>query len=75
MGKLLTARELAEVLNLSVETIWRYTRQKKIPVVELGEKQYRYEKEAVLAVLAGECLRVKEDLVLPRFDGHREWLI
>jgi excisionase family DNA binding protein len=52
MGKLLTAQELAEVLNLSVETIWRYTRRKKIPTVELGEKQYRYEKEAVLAALA-----------------------
>lgn len=52
MGKLLTAQDLAEVLNLSVETIWRYTRQKKIPAVELGEKQYRYEKGAVLAALA-----------------------
>ncbi len=61
MGKLLTAHELADVLSMSVETVWRYTRQKKIPVVELGEKQYRYEKEAVLAALAGGGLRVKED--------------
>jgi excisionase family DNA binding protein len=61
MGKLLTARELAEVLSLSVETVWRYTRQKKIPFVELGEKQYRYEKEAVLAALAGGSLCIKED--------------
>ncbi|HBG16087.1 MAG TPA: DNA-binding protein, partial [Firmicutes bacterium] len=45
MEKLLTAYELAEILNLSVETVWRYTRQKKIPVIELGEKQYRYKKE------------------------------
>ncbi len=52
MEKLLTAYELAEILNLSVETVWRYTRQKKIPVIELGEKQYRYKKEAVLAALA-----------------------
>ncbi|MCO5387452.1 MAG: helix-turn-helix domain-containing protein [Desulfosporosinus sp.] len=28
MKKLFTAQELAEMLNLSVETIWRYTRQK-----------------------------------------------
>ena len=34
MGKLLTAQELAEILNLSVETVWRYTRQKKIPVLQ-----------------------------------------
>ena len=61
MGKLLTAQELAEVLSLSVDTIWRYTRQKKIPVVELGEKQYRYEKDAVLAALATGNLSVKEE--------------
>ena len=65
MEKLITAQELAEVLNLSVDTIWRYTRQKKIPVVELGEKQYRYEKEAVLAALAMGNLCVKEE--------HREY--
>lgn len=52
MEKLLTAQELADILSLSVDTIWRYTRQKKIPVVELGEKQYRYEKDAVLAALS-----------------------
>lgn len=61
MGKLLTAQELAGILNLSVDTIWRYTRQKKIPAVELGEKQYRYEKEAVLAALASGNLSVKEE--------------
>ncbi|PKM83822.1 MAG: DNA-binding protein [Firmicutes bacterium HGW-Firmicutes-13] len=61
MEKLLTAQELAEILDLSVDTIWRYTRQKKIPVVELGEKQYRYEKEAVLAALAMGKLSVKEE--------------
>ncbi|MBS4021781.1 MAG: Uma2 family endonuclease [Dethiobacter sp.] len=61
MVKLLTAQELADILSLSVDTVWRYTRQKKIPVVELGVKQYRYEKEAVLAALAMENLSVKED--------------
>ncbi len=59
--KYLTAQELADILSLSVDTIWRYTRQKKIPAVELGEKQYRYEKEAVLAALAGGNLSVKEE--------------
>ncbi len=61
MEKLLTAHEVAEILSLSVETIWRYTRQKRIPFVELGEKQYRYEKRAVLAALAGKGIAVKED--------------
>jgi excisionase family DNA binding protein len=53
MSRLLTAQEVAELLNLSVDTVWCYTRQKRIPVVELGEKQYRYEKEAVLRALNG----------------------
>ncbi|NLM96549.1 MAG: helix-turn-helix domain-containing protein, partial [Halanaerobiaceae bacterium] len=39
---LITAQELAEKLGLSVETIWRYTREKKIPYIQLGKKQYRY---------------------------------
>lgn len=60
MEKLLTAHELAELLNLSVETIWRYTRQGRIPVVELGAKQYRYRKDDVLAALIGSGL-VKEE--------------
>ncbi|MEW5921450.1 MAG: Uma2 family endonuclease [Bacillota bacterium] len=71
MKKLLTAQELAEILSLSVETIWRYTRQKKIPVVELGQKQYRYEKEAVLAALAMGDLSVKEEHpVYSKQDGY-----
>ncbi|KGK87427.1 DNA-binding protein [Desulfosporosinus sp. HMP52] len=61
MEKLFTAQELAEILNLSVETVWRYTRQKKIPTIELGEKQYRYDKAAVLAALAGGNPSVQED--------------
>jgi excisionase family DNA binding protein len=60
MERLLTAHELAELLNLSVETIWRYTRQGRIPVIELGSKQYRYRKDDVLGALAGSGL-VREE--------------
>ncbi|MBC7074688.1 MAG: Uma2 family endonuclease [Syntrophomonadaceae bacterium] len=70
MEKLLTAHELAEVLNLSVETVWRYTRQKKIPVIELGEKQYRYRIEEVLAALAGGGGLVKEESSLYSKQGE-----
>lgn len=61
MGKLLTAHEIAKELNLSVETIWRYTREKKIPVTVLGKKQYRYEKARVLSALQQGDDLVKED--------------
>ena len=50
---LLSAHELAKELNLSVETIWRYTREKTIPVVELGFRQYRYRLSDVLSTLSG----------------------
>lgn len=60
MERLLTAYELAETLNLSVETVWRYTRQKKIPVIEVGERQYRYDETAVLAALASGGSPVRE---------------
>ncbi len=51
--ELITAHKLAEALNLSVETIWRYTREKRIPFIELGHRQYRYQLEEVVRVLNG----------------------
>ena len=53
----ITAHVLAGALNLSVETIWRYTREKKIPFVELGGKQYRYNLGDVIGALQRPALR------------------
>jgi len=50
--KLITAQALAEALALSVETIWRYTRENKIPCVELGSRQYRYKLDEVIKALS-----------------------
>jgi excisionase family DNA binding protein len=52
--ELITAQELADSLSLSVDTVWRYTREKKIPCVEIGGRQYRYNKQKVLAALSGK---------------------
>jgi Uma2 family endonuclease/predicted DNA-binding transcriptional regulator AlpA len=52
--QLITARELANNLELSVETIWRYTREDKIPYVELGNRQYRYVLDEVLTSLSSK---------------------
>ncbi len=49
--KLLTAHEMAGVLGLSVDTIWRYTRENRIPHIEVGPRQYRYEEDSVLLAL------------------------
>lgn len=63
--QLITARELADNLDLSVETIWRYTREEKIPYVELGKRQYRYVLDEVLSSLSnkgrGSGMVVRED--------------
>ncbi len=57
----LTAFELAQVLGLSVETIWRHTREKRIPYTEIASGQYRYLAEDVLRVLnAGADSQVRE---------------
>lgn len=56
---LVTASEMADILKLSVETVWRYTRDGKIPYVEMSGRQYRYDPEAVLASLGigAACVR------------------
>lgn len=58
--ELLTAHALAETLHLSVETVWRYTREDKIPYIELGNRQYRYRLADVLRALAGTASVVRE---------------
>jgi len=55
--ELITAQALAEALHLSVETIWRYTREKKIPYIELGNKQYRYKKDDVIKALSNGSIQ------------------
>ena len=53
--ELITAQELADALSLSVDTIWRYTREQRIHFVEIGRRQYRYNKEKVLKALSGDA--------------------
>ncbi len=57
---LITAQVLAETLDLSVETIWRYTRENKIPYIELGSRQYRYNLADVIRALSASAVREKE---------------
>ncbi len=54
--ELITAQALAEALDLSVETIWRYTRESKIPYIELGKRQYRYKLDEVIKALRGDTI-------------------
>ncbi len=51
-SKLITAQEVAELFSLSVDTVWRYTRENRIPFIEVGNRQYRYCKDDVLRALS-----------------------
>jgi Uma2 family endonuclease len=83
---LITAQVLAEALDLSVETIWKYTRDNKIPFIELGSKQYRYKLADVIKALTNSTVQEKavrykteptkrftyqDYLVLPEEPGYR----
>lgn len=56
---LITAQALAEALNLSVEVIRKYTREKKIPCVESDSRQYRYNLNDVINALAASPMQKK----------------
>lgn len=45
--KLLTVKEVSEILDLKPARIYELTRQKKIPFVQIGERQYRYSSTAL----------------------------
>ena len=45
--KLLTVKEVVEILNLKPARIYELTRQNKIPFVQIGERQYRYSETAL----------------------------
>lgn len=46
--KLLTVVEVAEILDLKPARLYELTREKKIPFVQIGERQYRYSESALL---------------------------
>ncbi len=47
-NKLLTVKEVGEILDLKPARIYELTREKKIPFVQIGERQYRYSEAALL---------------------------
>ena len=83
---LINAHRLAEALDVSVETVWKYTREDRIPYAKLGERQYRYRLEEVLSALGDRSVRESPEeyeieskkeftyddyLNLPDEPGHR----
>lgn len=67
---MITAQVLAKALDLSVDTIWKYTRENKIPYIELGNKQYRYILSDVINALTGS---VQEKSVMNKTGPHKNY--
>lgn len=49
--RIVSAKELADELQVSVASIYRLTRQGRIPCLELGLRTCRYDLDAVLETL------------------------
>jgi excisionase family DNA binding protein len=45
--KLLTTKEVGEILNLSKHTIWKMCRENRIPYIKISVRNYRISQEAV----------------------------
>lgn len=46
--KLLTVKEVSEILDLKPARVYELTREKKLPFVQIGERQYRYSETALV---------------------------
>lgn len=51
-SKIMIADEVADLLRVDRQRIYELVRQKKIPFIRLGARQYRFESEAIAAWLA-----------------------
>jgi len=48
MPQLLTADEVSEMLGISPARVYFLTRQRKLPFVQLGDRQYRYSESELM---------------------------
>jgi excisionase family DNA binding protein len=46
-GELLTAREIADYLKINIQTVWKYTRERKIPIAGRVGRNYLFRKESI----------------------------
>ncbi|MDQ3635427.1 MAG: helix-turn-helix domain-containing protein [Acidobacteriota bacterium] len=58
--KLLKATDVSEILDLKPARIYELTRQRKIPFVQIGERQYRYDPSAIEQFIANGGNRKNE---------------
>ena len=49
--KLIKADKVAELLDVSKQRVYELTRERRIPFIQLGDRQYRYSENLLLAWL------------------------
>lgn len=47
LEKLMTAKDITEVFGIELQRVYELTRKKLLPHVVLGERQYRYSRQAI----------------------------
>jgi excisionase family DNA binding protein len=52
MEKLMTAEDIADLLNTKLERVWALAREKDLPCVRLGKRQMRFDRQAVERFIA-----------------------
>lgn len=43
----MTANDVSEILQIDLQRVYSLTRKKLLPTVKLGDRQYRYSKQAI----------------------------
>ena len=71
--RMLTIQEVAEYLQLTSETVYRYVRQGKLVATKLG-RRYRIPRENVELFLWPPLSQVRHDIVLSQKHQIQEWL-
>ena len=51
MKRLMTAEEVAEFLQVSPHTVWRWIREEKLPAISISPRTYRIREEDLEAFL------------------------
>jgi len=70
----LTQAELANEMGVCQMTIYRWTRDKRIPCLRIGSRTVRYNPELVRNYLANQAGRVdvEEEAALEMIESHRK---
>jgi hypothetical protein len=53
LEKLMTAKDITEVFDIDLQRVYSLTRRNLLPTVKLGDRQYRYSRQAIERFIEG----------------------